>query len=56
MVVRTIFSGAWWIGRVTALTVGLAVMLALVVGVASAHWGGADAPVESYGRLVPVQN
>ena len=36
---RTIFSGAWWIGRVTALIVGLAVMLALVVGVASAAFG-----------------
>ncbi len=37
--VKTIFSGAWRIGRLTALTLGLAVMLALVVGVASAAFG-----------------
>lgn len=37
--VKTIFSGVWRIGRVTALTLGLAVMLALVVGVASAAFG-----------------
>ena len=36
---KTIFSGAWRISRVTALTLGLAVMLALVVGVASAAFG-----------------
>jgi hypothetical protein len=41
---RTIFSGAWWIGRLTALTVGLAVMLALVVGVASAAFGANGDP------------
>jgi hypothetical protein len=41
---RTIFSGAWWIGRVTALTVGLAVMLALLVGVASAAFGANGDP------------
>lgn len=37
--IKTIFSGAWRIGRVTALTIGLAVMLALSVGVASAAFG-----------------
>ena len=37
--VKTIFSGAWRIGWVTALALGLAVMLALVVGVASAAFG-----------------
>ena len=42
--VKTIFSGAWWIGRVTALTVVLAVMLALVVGVASAAFGANGNP------------
>ncbi len=41
---RTIFSGAWWIGRVTALSVGLAVMFALVVGVASAAFGANGNP------------
>ena len=44
MMVRTIFSGAWRIGRVTALTVGLAVMLALVFGVASAAFGANGDP------------
>ena len=41
---RTIFSGAWWIGRVTVLSVGLAVMFALVVGVASAAFGANGNP------------
>lgn len=37
--VKTIFSGAWHIGRATALALGVAVMLALVVGVASTAFG-----------------
>jgi hypothetical protein len=44
MMVRTIFSGAWRIGRVTALTLGAAVMLALVVGVTSAAFGSNGDP------------
>jgi hypothetical protein len=36
---RTIFSGVWRIGRVTALALGVAVMLALVVGAASVAFG-----------------
>ncbi len=39
MMVKTIFSGVWRISRVTALAIGLAVMLALVVGVASTAFG-----------------
>lgn len=39
MMVKTIFSGAWRIGRVTALVMGTAVMLALVVGLASTAFG-----------------
>ncbi|MDQ4126740.1 MAG: hypothetical protein M3151_02085 [Actinomycetota bacterium] len=42
--VRTIFSGAWRIGRLTALALGLAVMLALVVGVASTAFGANGDP------------
>lgn len=37
--VKTIFSGAWRIGRATALALGVAVMLALVVGLASTAFG-----------------
>lgn len=37
--VKTIFSGAWRLGRATALVLGLAVMLALVVGLASTAFG-----------------
>lgn len=37
--VKTIFSGAWRIGRATALVLGTAVMLALVVGLASTAFG-----------------
>lgn len=33
--VKTVFSGAWRIGRATALALGVAVMLAIVVGLAS---------------------
>ena len=36
---RTIFSGVCRIGRVTALTLGVAVMLAVVLGVATAALG-----------------
>lgn len=36
---KTIFSGVWRVGRVTALALGVAVMLALVVGAASAAFG-----------------
>jgi hypothetical protein len=39
MMVKTIFSGAWQLGRATALALGVAVMLALVVGVASTAFG-----------------
>ncbi len=38
--VKTIFSGAWRIGRATALVLGTAVMLALVVGLASTAFAG----------------
>ena len=41
---KTIFSGAWRVGRATALFVGLAVMLALIVGVASAAFGANGDP------------
>lgn len=41
---KIVFSGAWRIGRVTALTLGLAVMLALVVGMASAAFGASGNP------------
>lgn len=37
--VKTIFSGAWRIGRATALVLGTAVMLALVVGLTSTAFG-----------------
>lgn len=37
--VRTVFSKVLWIGRTTALMLGVAMMLALVVGVASAAFG-----------------
>jgi hypothetical protein len=36
---KTIFSGAWRIGRATAMALGVAVMLALVAGVASTAFG-----------------
>ena len=36
---KTIFSGVWRADRATALILGLAVMLALVVGVATAAFG-----------------
>lgn len=36
---KTIFSGAWRVGRATALILGTAVMLALVVGAASTAFG-----------------
>jgi hypothetical protein len=39
MMVKTIFSDAWRIGRATALVLGTAVMLALVVGLASTAFG-----------------
>jgi hypothetical protein len=39
MMVKTVFSGAWRMGRTTALFLGVAVMLALVVGVASSAFG-----------------
>jgi hypothetical protein len=39
MMVKTIFSGAWRMGRATALALGVAVMLALLVGVASSAFG-----------------
>ncbi len=42
--VKTIFSGVWRIGRLTALTLGLAVMLALLVGLASAAFGANGDP------------
>jgi hypothetical protein len=37
--VQTIFSGAWRMGRATALALGVAVMLALIVGAASTAFG-----------------
>ena len=37
--VKSIFLGAWRVGRATALVLGLAVMLALVTGVASTAFG-----------------
>ncbi|HJQ30343.1 MAG TPA: hypothetical protein VJ827_13470 [Rubrobacter sp.] len=37
--VKSVFSGAWRMGRATALALGVAVMLALVVGVASSAFG-----------------
>lgn len=37
--VKTIFSGTWRIGRATALVLGTAVMLALVIGMASTAFG-----------------
>lgn len=40
MTVKTIFSGAWRVGRATALVLGTAVMLALVVGLASTAFAG----------------
>lgn len=38
--VKTIFSGVWRVGRATALVLGTAVMLALVVGLASTAFAG----------------
>ena len=38
-VTKTIFAGIWWLGRGTATIMGLAVILALVVGVASTALG-----------------
>jgi hypothetical protein len=45
MMVKTLFSGAWRIGWATALALGVAVMLALVVGVASAAFGSNGDPL-----------
>jgi hypothetical protein len=42
--VKSIFSGTWRIGRATALALGVAVMLAMVVGVASAAFGANGDP------------
>ncbi len=44
MMARTIFSGAWRIGRATALALGVAVMLAVVLGVATAAFGANGNP------------
>jgi len=44
MMVKTIFSGAGQIGRATALALGAAVMLALIVGVASTAFGSNGDP------------
>lgn len=41
---KTIFSGVWRIGRVTALALGVAVMLALIAGAASAAFGANGKP------------
>jgi hypothetical protein len=44
MMARTIFSGAWRMGRATALALGVAVMLAVVLGVATAAFGANGNP------------
>lgn len=41
---KTIFSGAWRVGRATALVLGVAVMIAMVVGAASAAFAGNGDP------------
>jgi hypothetical protein len=46
MMVKTIFSGAWQIGRATALALGVAVMLAIVVGVASTAFAANGDPLK----------
>jgi hypothetical protein len=47
--VKTIFSGVWRIGRATALILGLAMMLAMVLGLASVAFG-ADGDAWRLGR------
>jgi hypothetical protein len=46
MMVKSIFSGAWQIGRATALALGVAVMLAMVVGVASTAFAANGDPLK----------